>query len=305
MQGFLKQSTAVNVTVLMVDSTDHITGKTGLTLTIYATKAGGTPAAITPTVTELDSTNVKGVYKLALTTSHTDTLGELQLHVTATGADPSDMKLQVVTLLPGEAVTLQADQAVNVTKVNGTSQTARDLGGQLDAAISTRSSHSAADVWAVGTRTLTSFGTLVADIWANATRTLTAISDSAGVTTLLSRISSTLTITGGKVDVNDKTGFSLVTPPLDAAGTRTALGLASANLDTQLGDLPTNAELATALGTADDAVLAAIAALNNLSSAQVQTVIATVLSSGVDADVKKVNGVTLTGNGSTTPWGPA
>lgn len=33
-------------------------------------------------------------------------------------------------------------------------------------------------------------------------------------------------------------------------------------------DLPTHAELATALGTADDAVIAAIAALNNLSAAQ-------------------------------------
>lgn len=38
------------------------------------------------------------------------------------------------------------------------------------------------------------------------------------------------------------TGFST----LDAAGIRTAIGLASANLDTQLGDLPTNAELAAA-----------------------------------------------------------
>ena len=35
----------------------------------------------------------------------------------------------------------------------------------LDAAITTRSSHSAADVWTSGTRTLTSFGTLIADIW--------------------------------------------------------------------------------------------------------------------------------------------
>lgn len=58
---------------------------------------------------------------------------------------------------------------------------------------------------------------------------------------------------------------------LDAAGVRAALGMASANLDTQLGDLPTNAELATALGTADDAVLAAIAALNNLSQANIRT----------------------------------
>lgn len=97
MQGYLKQSTAVNITVLMVDSTDHVTGKTGLSagLTIYATKGAGTPAVITPTVTELDSTNVKGIYKLAFTTSHTDTLGELQLHITATGADPTDVKWQV------------------------------------------------------------------------------------------------------------------------------------------------------------------------------------------------------------------
>jgi hypothetical protein len=75
-------------------------------------------------------------------------------------------------------------------------------------------------VWASGTRTLTSFGTLVADIWSNATRTLTAISDSAGVTTLLSRISSALTIVGGAVTVgtnNDKTGYTLtVTPPTAA-----------------------------------------------------------------------------------------
>lgn len=52
------------------------------------------------------------------------------------------------------------------------------------------------------------------------------------------------------------TGFST----LDAAGVRTAVGLGSANLDTQLGDLPTNAELATSQAAADDATIAAIAA---------------------------------------------
>lgn len=50
----------------------------------------------------------------------------------------------------------------------------------------------AAQVWAHATRTLSSFGTLVSDIWSHATRTLTAISDSAGITTLLSRIVGTL-----------------------------------------------------------------------------------------------------------------
>lgn len=44
-------------------------------------------------------------------------------------------------------------------------------------------------------------------------------------------------------------------------------------LDAAIADLPTNAELATALGTADDAVLAAIAGLNNLSQANIRTAV--------------------------------
>lgn len=44
----------------------------------------------------------------------------------------------------------------------------------LDAAVSSRSSHTAAAVWAVGARTLTSFGTLVNDIWSAGARTLTS-----------------------------------------------------------------------------------------------------------------------------------
>lgn len=55
---------------------------------------------------------------------------------------------------------------------------------------------------------------------------------------------------------------------LDAAGVRTAVGLASANLDTQIGDLPTNAELATSQAASDDATLAAIAALNDITVAE-------------------------------------
>lgn len=65
----------------------------------------------------------------------------------------------------------------------------------VNATISSRSSHSAADVWASGSRTLTSFGTLVADIWANVTRT----------------------ITGGTVTTNsDKAGYALSTAGVDA-----------------------------------------------------------------------------------------
>lgn len=106
-RGYLKLSTQVTKTVLMIDSSDHITGKTGLTITKYLTKAGGTPTAATMTTSELDSTNAKGIYSLVFTTSHTDTLGEFQLHTSGTSADPSDDWWEVVTYLPGEAAILQ------------------------------------------------------------------------------------------------------------------------------------------------------------------------------------------------------
>lgn len=61
-----------------------------------------------------------------------------------------------------------------------------------------------------------------------------APTDSSGVTTLLSRIPSTLTITGGAVNVNDKTGFSL-TSAYNAAQTAAQAGnamtLTSAGID--------------------------------------------------------------------------
>lgn len=57
-------------------------------------------------------------------------------------------------------------------------------------------------------------------------------------------------------------------------------------------DLPTNAEMATALAGADDAVLAAIAALPTTSTV-------------MQANIKKINDVDVTGNGAGTPWGPA
>lgn len=94
----LKLSTAKNEMVFLVDETDGKTGLPGLTLTITASKNGGAFASVTPTVTDRGS----GWYNLALTTSHTDTLGNLALHITSTGADPLDVKFEVGTRLPSE-----------------------------------------------------------------------------------------------------------------------------------------------------------------------------------------------------------
>lgn len=98
--GLLKLSTARNKMIFMVDETDHITGLASLTLTITASKDGAAFASITPTVTDRGS----GWYNLALTTSHSDTLGDLALHITSTGADPLDVAWEVVTDLPGLSV---------------------------------------------------------------------------------------------------------------------------------------------------------------------------------------------------------
>jgi hypothetical protein len=97
--ALVKQSTARNRMVFMTDETDHVSGLPGLTLTITASKNGAAFASISPTVTDRGD----GWYNLAYTTSHSDTLGDLALHITATGADPLDLLDEVVVKLPGEA----------------------------------------------------------------------------------------------------------------------------------------------------------------------------------------------------------
>lgn len=91
MSGVLIKDTARNLMVLMVQSSDHVTGLASLTLTITASKNGAAFASITPTVTDRGS----GWYSLALTSSHTDTAGDLCLHITGTSADPLDLRFSV------------------------------------------------------------------------------------------------------------------------------------------------------------------------------------------------------------------
>lgn len=214
MEGFLKQSTAVNITILMIDSSDHLTGKTGLAagLTIYATKAAGTPAAITPTVTELDATNVKGVYKLALDTNHTNTLGELQLHITATGADPTDIKWQVTTFDLATALAQTGDAYAVVN--NGSYGNAQLV------------------------RSTTPANTLDVSATGEVGLDFNNIKDASGAHTLTNITVPTVT------DVTTKTGFSL-------SGTQTfnVTGNITGNLSGSVGSLTTWDKTGYAIGT--------------------------------------------------------
>jgi hypothetical protein len=81
-------------------------------------------------------------------------------------------------------------------------------------------------------------------------------------------------------------------------------------LTTAVADLPTNAELATALGTADDAVLTQIALVktetDKIASIKTKTDSLTFTVAGqVDANIESVNAVTVQGDGQPgTEWGP-
>lgn len=157
------------------------------------------------------------------------------------------------------------------------------VGTNLNATVGSRSSHSAADVWSVATRVLTA-GTnivLAKGVGVTGFNDISAAQVNAEADAALSDVGLTSTVTG-RIDaaISTRLASASYTAPLDAAGVRAALGLASANLDTQLAaivadtgelqtdwanggrldvildarasqtsvdDLPTNAELAAAL----------------------------------------------------------
>lgn len=153
---------------------------------------------------EVNSTYFPGLYELQFNQSFW-AAARASLIVRVYDATGTPRWVQVYAAIPCYMPT-------RVDHVRDTLQTARDLGAQLDVAVSTRSTLTASDVWSHATRTLTSFGTLVSDVasavwsagartltsfgtlasdvWSSATRTLTSYADSAGVTTLLSRLTS-------------------------------------------------------------------------------------------------------------------
>ena len=91
-----------------------------------------------------------------------NTLGELAVHIQATGADPVDFKLEIVPWNPFDANLglSRLDDAVTsrAAAADYTAVRAAKL-DNLDATISSRSTLTAANVWASATRTITGTGT--------------------------------------------------------------------------------------------------------------------------------------------------
>jgi hypothetical protein len=84
----------------MIESADHITGLTGASPTVLLKKNGGSFGAAAGSVTEA----AYGWYQIALTSADTDTLGDLDYHITAINGDPTDFSDQVTIYILGDTM---------------------------------------------------------------------------------------------------------------------------------------------------------------------------------------------------------
>jgi hypothetical protein len=251
----IPQSVAYRVALKAYLSTDHVSAATGKTLAVKISKNGGAfgnPNAGATNATEISN----GWYYVDLDTTDTGTAGPLLVRATASGVD--DVEAQPFSVvnahhagfdaLPNAAAeasgglpTLSAAQAANGT-INANVH--RWLTGTPNALQSGRVDSYLGAV-ANGVITAASFAANALDaVWSTATRLLTA-----GTNIVLAKGT-------GLTGLND----------LDAAGVRAAVGLASANLDTQLGN--TFARIGAPAGASVSADIAAVKAVDDAVKAK-------------------------------------
>lgn len=269
---WLRQSTARTLVVgPFLDSTDGATAETALTISqgdIRLSKNGG---AFAQSNNDAGATHMaNGYYSVPLDTTDTGTLGMLKLAVAESGALPVWMDLMVVPANVWDSLFGSDYLQVDAVQVEGSDATDQirdavvDDQTRIDASgLNTLSGHDPGETIMGATDLGTGTG-LTAVPW-NAAWDAEVQSECADALNAYDPPTNA-ELTSGLSGLND----------LDAAGVRTAVGMASANLDTQLGDLPTNSELATALAGADDAVLAAIPSAATVAS-QVRTELTTEL----------------------------
>ena len=109
-------------------SSDHISSATGKTVTVVISKNGGAFASPSGAVSEVGN----GIYQIAANATDSNTLGTLQVYVTATGCDPYNDSGQVVAYNPYASTNLglSALPSANPTALNGL-PTVGTGGGQI------------------------------------------------------------------------------------------------------------------------------------------------------------------------------
>ena len=332
----LKQSTARNLMVFLTASSDHVTGLTGATLTITASKNGAAFASITPTVTERGD----GWYNLALTTAHTDTLGDLVLHITAASADPIDLREQVFAGLPGESVTVSSIGTDVITSTALASSAVTEIATGVRTELATELGR--IDV-ATSTRLATSGYTVPPTASANATAVRSELTTELGridvaVSTRLATAGYTTPPTVG--DIADAVWDEAISGHLSAGSTGKALDDASAGGGGGATDWTAGEREQIRFRLGIDGTAAAPSASPSLATpagvrtelavelARIDTTISSRLPSGsyvtpptasdnatavllaaettpIRSDIRKVNAYTIKGSGTLLdPWGP-
>jgi ActR/RegA family two-component response regulator len=231
---YLKQSTASQEVPLgyFVDSSDGNTEETGLTIAntdIKIWKAGATTLASKNSGGATHISN--GIYYAVLDATDTDTLGSLVIFVHVSGALAIKVDCCVLAANVYDALIGGGDLLqVDVQQFGNTNATAS--GGRPEV----NTTHAAGTAWGSGAITAASIATDAIDGDAIAASAVTEIQ--AGLSTL------------------------------DAAGVRSAVGLASANLDTQLSTIDDflDTEVAAILSAVDTEVGAIKAKTDNLPS---------------------------------------
>lgn len=288
-----QSSTSRSLVFLMVDSTNHILGKTGLSPTVTISKNGASFVSPSGAISEIGN----GLYRVAGNATDSNTLGSLILHAEASGADPCDIEFEVVAFDPQSSTSLglsnidgikaKTDQMVfNSGKIDATAVSVSDKTGysltQLFpanfASLGINVSGHISRVTLVDTTTVNTdmiTATTIRSAVGLATNNLdTQLSNISGyldteIAAIKSKTDQMVFTTAGRLDatavgVLDKTGYSLSqafpanfaslginasghisrvtlvdttttnSDMITASGIRSAVGLATNNLDTQL-----------------------------------------------------------------------
>lgn len=314
----LKQSTAYTQTFFMVSSTDHLAAKTAASPVVNLAKAGAAFGAAGGAVTEI----ANGWYKVALSTTDTNTLGDLSFHITGTGADDVDFREQVFArtvddlmatfTLPTNFSSLSVDASgrVDVGKVLGTAQTAGDLKASLNTLqADTDDIQTRLPAALVGGRMDSSVGALAANVITAASIAAAALNgkgdwstyaggDTAGVTTLLARLSAARALLLDNLDATVSSRSTYAGG--DTAGVTTLLARLTAVRAGLLDflDAAISSRLSSGSYSAPDN--AGVAAIKAKTDSLVFT-----KPGEVDANVQSINDTTVNGHGvtGTDPWG--
>lgn len=117
----IKQNTDANVKLFLTDETDHITGITGLSTSLSAELCKDDDVSFSSiTVAASGSEIGYGWYNVILSdvNSHTDTIGDLIVRVTATGADSAERLLNVVANVEADTYTKVPSANIDDYKAN-------------------------------------------------------------------------------------------------------------------------------------------------------------------------------------------